>query len=194
MKQCIKCDEVKPLEEFPQRSDSKKPRPACRTCESKARLSRGYKTPSKQQQEVHNKRLNEWYKQMRRDPANAAKVIVKDSRNADGKKGLRDDNDLTVELVQELIKNGCTYCGDRSIRMTLDRIDNKLAHTLQNVVAACYRCNMIRGNMPYDAWLNIVPAIKDTFERGLFAVWDRFGPWGGVRSAEDLGVEPSQPV
>ncbi len=55
--------------------------------------------------------------------------------------------------------------------MTLDRIDNGFGHTKSNVVPACYRCNLIRGSMPYNAWLNIVDAIRQTYELGLFGDW-----------------------
>lgn len=55
--------------------------------------------------------------------------------------------------------------------MTLDRIDNDKAHTKENVVPACIRCNMIRGSMPYEAWINIAPSIKNTYELGLFGNW-----------------------
>ena len=68
------------------------------------------------------------------------------------------------------------------MKMTADRIDNNLGHTKDNVVAACYRCNMIRGNMPYKAWLNIAPAIRDTVEKGLFDDWLGFGPWAVMQN------------
>lgn len=87
-----------------------------------------------------------------------------------------------------MIANGCDYCGNHSIRMTMDRIDNSKGHTITNVVPACYRCNMIRGNMPYEAWLNMVPALKDTIEKGLLDGWLGFGPWAGLKN-NDVGGE-----
>jgi hypothetical protein len=61
--------------------------------------------------------------------------------------------------------------------MTLDRIDNSIGHLMSNVNPCCYRCNYIRANMPYAAWLSIVPAIRATFELGLFAAWTKIGIW-----------------
>jgi endonuclease I len=53
----------------------------------------------------------------------------------------------------------------------LDRIDNIIGHIKSNVVVACLRCNSIRSNMPYEAWLSVVPAIKTTKQNGLFKGW-----------------------
>lgn len=77
-----------------------------------------------------------------------------------------------MSLVTYLLKeHTCFYCGAIDIKMTLDRIDNSIGHTRVNVNPSCVRCNGVRGNMPYAAWMAIVPAIKKAREDGLFGSW-----------------------
>ena len=136
----------------------------CKECSAKRHRERNFaKSP-----EVLRKR-NLRLKDERANPDNRAKFITRDSRQGDKRKGF--DNDLTIDAVKEMIALGCHYCGNTSIKMTIDRRHNHLGHTLDNVQPACIRCNMIRGNMPYAAWEAIVPSIKATFEAGLFEDW-----------------------
>lgn len=97
-----------------------------------------------------------------------AKCIVENSRYQDKK--ARRENDLDLEFVVAAIKDGCTYCGSQSL-MVMDRINNDLGHIKTNVNAACFRCNDIRCNMPYAAWIVIAPAIRLAHETGLFGNW-----------------------
>lgn len=96
--------------------------------------------------------------------------VVIESRSSDKKKGLA-GNDLDREFVREALAKSCTYCGGFELKMTLDRKDNSKAHTKSNVTPCCIRCNLLRGSMPYEAWSNIAPAVRDTFEKGLFGDW-----------------------
>lgn len=105
----------------------------------------------------------------RKKRTNRARCIIQDSRKKDKQSNL--ENNLTETFVNELIKHPCSYCGDTSLLMTLDRIENNIGHIKGNVVAACIRCNMIRRAMPYLAWLAIAPAIKTARIRGLFGAW-----------------------
>lgn len=95
--------------------------------------------------------------------------VYENCRGADAKKKVLFD--LTRGDVASMVALPCSYCGDTNARMTLDRIDNSKGHTKGNVVPACYRCNMIRRNMPYEAWLLIAPAIKTAREAGAFGDW-----------------------
>jgi hypothetical protein len=90
-------------------------------------------------------------------------------RNQDAKLGR--DYDLDIDWVCEKITLPCSYCGLSDMRRTLDRIDNSVGHTKQNCVAACIRCNLIRGNMPHEAWMALVPSIKAVAKSGLFGDW-----------------------
>ena len=96
--------------------------------------------------------------------------IIKDCQNADRKFG-RGKNDLDIDFVKDMISGGCSYCGEKEIRIALDRIYNSIGHYKDNVVSACFRCNLLRNSMPYEAWMHIVPAIKEAKELGLFGSW-----------------------
>ena len=97
------------------------------------------------------------------------KYIVDDSRASDKKKGR--ENDLDRTFVAALIANPCSYCGGTELPMTVDRIDNTLGHIRTNVVPACFRCNLIRRDMPYEAWLTFSPVLRSLVETRGFGDW-----------------------
>jgi hypothetical protein len=97
-------------------------------------------------------------------------AIMADCKKFDKKHGFC-EFDLDSEFVLSLISTGCHYCGETKLRMTLDRIDNAAGHTRTNVLPCCLRCNYIRGSMPFDAWMELVPAIRKAKELGLFGTW-----------------------
>src|ERR1041385_3112550 len=132
--------------------------------------------------EKHNARRREDRKQFR----NIEAYMCKDYKYKDKKAGFA-GFDLTKEIIKELIKDGCDYCGESptKIRMTLDRIDNTKGHISSNVIPACYRCNVMRGTMPYKAWLELVPTIRSVREKGLF------DDWNGRNLVENAGFEPA---
>lgn len=110
------------------------------------------------------------YSEMRAALVNQERWILEDSRRDDRRRrGV--ENDLDIQFIRDAIKKGCSYCGERQLRMTLDRIDNGLPHTKANVVPACIRCNYTRKNMPYAAWLVIAPKMREARELGLFGTW-----------------------
>jgi hypothetical protein len=112
---------------------------------------------------------------------NVALSIYQDARKADRKK--QRTNDLTLELVKRLIASPCSYCGDNELRKTLDRVDNSLGHVESNVVVACERCNYVRRDMPYDAWLVVANGMRAAREAGMFGHWN-----GGIHRR--YSVEP----
>ena len=112
---------------------------------------------------------------------NVPSTICTDSRKADRKKGLI--NDMTVDFVRGLIGDGCSYCGESELRMTLDRIDNAVGHVTTNVVPACIRCNYMRRDMPHSAWLVLCPSVREARESGAFGNWT--GSWQKTREAPD---------
>jgi len=121
----------------------------------------------------------------RKIKANRAKYIVMDSKQSDKKskaKGLDRENDLTIEFVEKLIANGCEYCGETELLMIADRINNDLGHLQSNVKPACIRCNHIRGSMPFEAWMCLVPQVKEARTRGLFGNWSGPKRYGRKRT------------
>lgn len=168
IKHCPSCDQDKPLANFWTRSvkGTKYPFYICSTCANEKRRGRQVR---KERTEKIRERERIYNKSVRLDPDKRAKIICRDCRYSDKKRGLV--NDLTVDFVDNLIADGCSYCGNASGVITLDRKNNKEAHNTDNVLAACYRCNLIRGSMPYDAWVEIAPTVKLVYEKGLFGEW-----------------------
>lgn len=120
----------------------------------------------------------EGYREMSRAKRKAtpvARLIIKDCLASDRKNGRAADVD--VAFVESLIADGCSYCGETNVRMTIDRIDNTLGHTRANVVAACARCNYARRDMPHEAWVVVAVGMRKARELGLFGTWvgGRFG-------------------
>ena len=121
-------------------------------------------------QGISNKRISLFHKKGRIDPKQRAKYIVSDSKKYDAKNNLN-GFDLDINFVQSLIKDGCSYCLSTNSFMTIDRIDNSICHRKNNVVACCYRCNLIRRDMPWGAWCRLLPKIQEIQEKGLFGNW-----------------------
>lgn len=117
---------------------------------------------------------------------NIAVAILQDSRKADKKRGY--NNDLDADFIRELISDSCSYCGEDSIRRSLDRIRNNRGHTKDNVVVACERCNYARRDMPYEAWLVIAESMKKARVDGLFGSWT-----GGIHRRHKLDPLPCIP-
>ena len=101
---------------------------------------------------------------------NRAKYLYRTHKKRDKKFGFS-GYDLTESLIRELISGPCSYCGSMNITMSLDRKNNSIGHTLENVLPSCIRCNVTRGNMPFKAWLIIAKAMKQVTELGLFDDW-----------------------
>jgi hypothetical protein len=143
-------------------------RPRCEECDGKARTRRHTFSPWKGYVAYH-KQYNEEKARKRKEGIEPERWILQDSRKTDKKSNLQ--NDLTQEFVRITISTGCSYCGETKMRIGLDRINNAKGHRQDNVRAACRRCNYLRRDMPFEAWMSIVPAVKLAREHGLFGDW-----------------------
>lgn len=137
----------------------------CRACRNAK--SRAYNHTEKGK--AGDRRARTRLSEKRRAGVGVAKFILGDSRSSDKKAGR--DNDLDLAFVEECIAAACAYCGETSIRMTLDRTDNDLGHTKTNVVAACIRCNYTRRNMPLAAWKYLISGMREARKAGAFGDW-----------------------
>lgn len=149
----------------------------CKECDKERRARYSYSRASMERRNQH-KTLRESAE--RKNPELTAKFILLDSRKSDKGKGMV--NDLTIEFIQALTANGCGYCGDRSSRIALDRIDNSIGHAQLNVNPCCRRCNLLRRDMPYAAWVELVPMVRSITQRGLFGSWNS-GPLKSFKNA-----------
>lgn len=166
---CQVCNQTKEIIEFKRIRDGHY-RHKCKDCWYKLKGENDAQRFAKRKQsnDPYISRLN----QKRRDwyaSAPPEKWILKESKKNDKRKGFK--NDLTIEFIAALIKNPCAYCGETNLRMTLDRIDNALGHTQENVIQACIRCNLIRKDMPYQAWIELTPTLCLIRQKNLFGDW-----------------------
>jgi hypothetical protein len=169
---CRKCQSEKPETEFYLNNTNGRcyRKRTCSKCDNKERK---WRTTNIDRDALRRRdRLKS--KRQRRDPAFIAKHIVNDSRKSDRRKNRV--NDLDREWVNKFIANGCRYCGETKLRMTLDRIDNSKGHAKTNVNPACIRCNYMRRDMPYEAWLLLVDGVRAARNAGVFGSWTGFRP------------------
>lgn len=102
----------------------------------------------------------------RRRPSNEA--FFRYRRNA-SMKGL--EFALSLGDVRGVLSRPCDYCGETELLMTIDRANNDLGYVQSNVVPACIRCNVLKGDMPLRAWLEIAPSIRSARNKDLFGKW-----------------------
>lgn len=170
IKACDVCLQEKPLTSFPtsgKNFDSNGDRYRRRTCSACVIKAQKRNNPERaakiRQQESKAKALR------RKDPTQRYKFILRDSKASDRKRGFV--SNLTQEFILLLIQQPCHYCGDVTLQRSLDRIDNALGHTMNNVVSSCIRCNYIRRDMPYEAFVSMRDALRFAREQGLFGAW-----------------------
>jgi hypothetical protein len=171
VKYCPSCKETKPHSDYHWRTVSgrRHPKAHCKTCENLKRRRRLYMPHDDPRYIQGIKFRNNRYKIDRHHGTDIARFILADSRKSDRIKNR--NNDLDIPFIDSLICSPCTYCLGNEIRMTLDRVDNEKGHTRDNVQTACIRCNYLRRDMPYEAWLHLVPSIREAFSLGLFGTW-----------------------
>ena len=165
---CTKCKTQKSLDNFPKRTSAGKEyfHSFCSICKNLD--SKRYR--SARPTGFYNGDYEKYERKYRLDPSKRGKYILIDCQKSDRKKGL--ECDLDRIFVDECIKIPCAYCGDNDCKKTLDRIDNTLGHLKYNVVTCCIRCNLTRGDMPYDAWLCLIDGMKKARTLGFFGDWE----------------------
>lgn len=165
MKICRTCKISKNVSEFYTYNNGTV-KPDCKTCANQISYK---KEKINDRYTARRIKFNDTQKIRRKDPKYFAKFLLKGSKDSDNRLGRV--NDFSEEFVESLISQPCCYCGDITLKMTLDRIDNSIGHLQSNVVPACIRCNYLRRDMPYIAWYHLLPAIRSARENGLFGDW-----------------------
>jgi len=70
-------------------------------------------------------------------------------------RGLRFD--LSFEKFEELIKQPCTYCGEPRCEPYFNGIDREMndkGYTIENVVACCWKCNIMKWKYTKEEFIN----------------------------------------
>lgn len=139
----------------------------CRLTYDRERRKNYVRDPEKER--ANNLRVQEKHRKQRASGEERDKFIVLDSRASDRKHGR--ENDLDREFVKDLIHNPCFWCEGVDTMMTVDRLDNEQGHLKGNVVPACIRCNLVRRDMPREAWSFVSAGMKRAREAGAFGDW-----------------------
>lgn len=61
---------------------------------------------------------------------------------------------LTLEQFMEYWQKPCFYCGDAIETIGLDRVDNTLGYSADNIVSCCATCNNMKKNLPQDVFIH----------------------------------------
>lgn len=171
---CSSCKETKDITEYSSKGEGRYSSYCLRCDRERARKYRVEHGRAKECPVKAARRAVKYAAKEREDRASNKRLggfVLADCRASDRKKGRTCDLDRA--FVDEMVSLPCVYCGINAehAKMTLDRIDNSLGHLKSNVVTACYRCNLIRGDMPHSAWIMIAPSVREASEAGAFGEW-----------------------
>jgi len=61
--------------------------------------------------------------------------------------------DLSLNNFSKIIETCCVYCGEHEKLRGLDRLDNALGYTVDNVVSCCFMCNQMKSNRATEKFL-----------------------------------------
>lgn len=61
---------------------------------------------------------------------------------------------LTYDEFMQFWNKPCAYCGDEILTIGLDRINNNKGYAMNNIVSCCERCNMMKGQLPREEFLD----------------------------------------
>jgi len=154
---CQTCSETKELRLFPasQTRNGIKYRPHCYSCKYKKEVLSG---------RVQDKQyMKEYY------VSNKLVFKYKAYRHGDLKRGLPDT--IPRERAIAVMMMPCHYCQVENGH-GLDRLNNNLGHSENNVVSCCEKCNYILGDLPVDAKNLLANGLKNIRDKGLFDKWE----------------------
>lgn len=60
---------------------------------------------------------------------------------------------LSIAEFYQLWRKPCYYCGDMIDGIGIDRVNNKLDYKIDNVVPCCGTCNIMKGTLGYETFI-----------------------------------------
>jgi hypothetical protein len=69
------------------------------------------------------------------------------------------DFKLSIKEFSSFWNTNCSYCNDVIQGIGLDRIDNNIGYTIDNIVACCTTCNWMKHKMSHETFINKCKAI-----------------------------------
>jgi hypothetical protein len=108
------------------------------------------------------------------DGESAFNALYRDYRRSAARKGRQFE--LTKEQFRYLTSGECFYCGEvprreywaNAQRLSgpyvyngIDRLNNDLGYVVDNCVPCCWRCNQLKGSMPFEIFRGLVKIIHE---------------------------------
>lgn len=78
---------------------------------------------------------------------------------------------ISLEQLTQLVKGKCYYCDFEprkytdSVRNGIDRIDSSMGYTVKNTLSCCSTCNMMKGKLTHDTFLDKIKTIYQENEK-----------------------------
>lgn len=99
--------------------------------------------------------------------------------------------DFTNDMMFNKMVEGCYYCGD--IATTIDRIDSKLDHTIENCIGCCHGCNTSKGVADFSTFIRKAwYRVRDEYYDDDIDIWfvnkNKPSLWDYKRRAKKQGV------
>ena len=158
VKQCVTCNQDKPLFDFPaqkRRSGSLYYRPHCFSCKYDKEVLSG---------KVANKDYHKEYYYSNKLDAKYKGYIHKDKVKYKSACVLTRDEAVTVMMQP------CFYCQKENSH-GIDRKDSNLGYTVENTVPCCEKCNNILSDIPYAAKVELIDGLTSINKKGLLEKW-----------------------
>lgn len=145
MRSCTKCNEEKPLDQFPkQKGRPQGRRPDCKSCHAKYRRAHYAKRREKHRQyqrEYVNRNL-EVVKSRNRQKRARWRSKNRESHRQEARRRHLGKNDLAIEFADVLRRDPCSYCGSQNEHIDhIDPISRGGESVWQNLTSACQSCN-----------------------------------------------------
>lgn len=68
---------------------------------------------------------------------------------------------ITLCDVKRFWQQPCSYCGEQTPTVNLDRVDSRYGYVPGNVVPCCPPCNTLKGTFKVDRFLELVDRIAE---------------------------------
>lgn len=172
MQVCKKCGEEKECTHKNFRINTKggnRVSSICRACQYKDQKEKHLASTNDIEYLKKRRERGKRYRESNRD-----KVLFNNYSRLDKIKGRV--SDLTLEDVRRIIQSPCIYCGDKG-DVGLDRIDNSIGHSVENILPCCSVCNKARSDFfSVEEMMTIIgPAIREVRNRRCNGKWTGLG-------------------
>jgi hypothetical protein len=183
MKTCTKCSACKPLDEFYNNRNQKGGKMSCcKPChytklntpkvtkeqQLATRRATFIKYYAKNADELKARSNSEYHRnkgnKKRKDRLVSPHTLLNRYRHDAKRRGGREFL-ITKEQFMDLWQKPCYYCNGSIPTIGIDRVNNDVGYTVDNIVPCCTRCNLAKRNLSKPEFIAMCYAIIKTHER-----------------------------